>query len=105
MWTVFLTPDAIAELAQQPMDIQAKFEWIVAVIREHGIERLREPHVKHIEGKLWEMRLTGRNGIARALYVTASGRRVPVVRVFTKKTEKTPRGEIALALRRAETIE
>jgi phage-related protein len=65
---------------------------------------MREPHVKHLEGKLWELRLTGRDGIARALCVTALGRRVVVVRAFMKKTQKTPRAEIELALRRAEEI-
>lgn len=43
------------------------------------------------------MRLRGRDGIARALYVTASGRRVVILRVFAKKTQKTPRREIELA--------
>ena len=66
-----------------------------------GLESLREPHVKHLEGKLWELRLTGRDGIARALYVTAIGRRMVVVRAFVKKTQKTPRSEIELALQRA----
>jgi Phage derived protein Gp49-like (DUF891) len=56
------------------------------------------------EGKLWELRLTGRDGIARALYVTAIGRRVVVVRAFVKKTQKTPPAEIKLALRRAKEI-
>jgi phage-related protein len=41
---------------------------------------------------------------ARALCVTASGRRVVIVRVFTKKTQKTPRREIELALKRAEEV-
>ncbi len=69
-----------------------------------GLERLREPQVKHLDGKLWEIRLTGKDGIARALYVTASGKRVVVVRVFVKKTQQTPRAEIDLALRRAKEI-
>jgi phage-related protein len=60
--------------------------------------------VKHLEGKLWELRLTGRDGIARALYITAIGRRVVVVRAFVKKTQRTPRAEIELALRRAKEI-
>jgi phage-related protein len=50
------------------------------------------------------MRRKGRDGISRALYVTASGRRVVVVRVFVKKTEKTPEREIRLALERAKEI-
>ena len=48
-------------------------------------------HPKHLEGKLWELQLMGRDGIARALYITAIGRRVVVVRAFVKKTQKTPR--------------
>jgi phage-related protein len=45
--------------------------------------------------------MTGRDGIARAIYVTATGRRVVVVRVFIKKTQKTPKHELELARRRA----
>ncbi|MGH8577842.1 MAG: type II toxin-antitoxin system RelE/ParE family toxin [Gammaproteobacteria bacterium] len=43
-------------------------------------------------------------GIARAVYVTAIGKRVVIVRVFVKKTQKTPRREIELALKRAEKV-
>jgi phage-related protein len=66
-----------------------------------GLERVHEPYIKHIEDRLWEMRLRGRDEIARSLYVTASGRRVVILRTFVKKTQKTPRREIELALRRA----
>ena len=65
---------------------------------------MREPYVKHVQAKLWEIRLKGSNGIARALYVTASGRRVVIVRVFAKKTQKTPLSEITLALKRAKEV-
>ena len=71
----------------------------------HGLERMREPYVKHLQGRLWEMRLKGRAGIARAVYVTAIGKRIVVVHVFVKKTEKTPRHEIETALLRAKEVE
>ncbi len=45
--------------------------------------------------------MKGKDGIARAVYVTAKGRRVVVVRVFVKKTQKTPRREIEMAFQRA----
>ena len=45
-----------------------------------------------------------KTGIARAIYVTARGQRVVVVRVFVKKTQKTPRREIKLALQRAKEV-
>ena len=62
------------------------------------------PHIKHLEDKLWEMRLKGRDGISKAIYVTASGKRLVVLRVFIKKTKKTPRKEIVLALKRAKEV-
>jgi len=61
--------------------------------------------LKHLEGALWEMRMKGRSGIARAVYVTAVGKRIVVVHVFEKKTQKTPRREIATALKRAKEVQ
>lgn len=84
-----------------PMDIRASFERIVHLIQAEGLQRVREPYVKHLEGPLWEMRMKGRDGIARAVYVTMTGRRIVVLRVFAKKTQKTPRRELELALKRA----
>ncbi len=84
--------------------MRARFVYISRLIEEFGLERVREPHVKHLRGPLWEMRMKGRDGISRALYVTAIGRRVVVVRVFVKKTQRTPNPEIELALKRAKGI-
>jgi phage-related protein len=84
--------------------MQARFLRLSERVGQTGLESLGEPHVKHLEGKLWELRLTDRDGIARALYVTAIGRRVIVVRAFVKKTQRTPPAEIKLALRRAKEI-
>lgn len=104
-WTVELLDESVREeLNGLPRDLRARFERIVGLFREFGLEHVREPYVKHLEGRLWEMRMKGRDGIARAVYVTAHERRVVVVRVFRKKTQKTPRREIALALKRAEEV-
>jgi phage-related protein len=56
--------------------------------------------VRSLGGKLWEMRLAGRDNIAKAICFAASGRRLVVVRLFVKKSQKAPRREIALAERR-----
>jgi len=50
------------------------------------------------------MRLRGKDGISRAIYVTARRQRVVVVRVLVKKSERTPRREIDLALQRAKEV-
>ena len=93
------------ELEALPSDMQARFVRISTLIAEHGLRNVGEPYVKHLQGSLWEIRMKGRDGISRALYVTAKPQRVVVVRVFIKKTQKTPRREIDLALKRAREID
>lgn len=90
-----------AEVAALPSDMRAAFLRMAERVEAVGLERMGEPHVKHLRGKLWEMRFRGRDGIARAIYVTATGRRVVVVHVFVKKTQATPQATIELAERRA----
>ena len=102
-WRVEVIDEAVAVLRELPADIRADFPRIAQMIAAHGLERMLEPHMKHLQGPLWEMRMKGRDGIARAAYVTASRRRV-VVHVFTKKTQKTPRREIEIALTRAKGV-
>ncbi|MBI1328393.1 MAG: type II toxin-antitoxin system RelE/ParE family toxin [Alphaproteobacteria bacterium] len=104
-WTVsFVNAAAQAELADLPLDMQAHFARLTDLFRDHGLAAMREPYAKHLSGKLWELRLKGRDGIARSIYVTASGRRVVVLRTFVKKTEKTPKREIDIAQERMKEI-
>jgi phage-related protein len=55
-------------------------------------------------GKLWEMRLKGRDGIARAVYVARAGQRLNVLHIFIKKTQKTPRKALETARARLERL-
>lgn len=104
-WSVVtLNATVDAELEELPADLRARFARIAMMIEDCGLDKVGYPHVRHLEGRLWEIRMTGKDGIARALYVTAGDRRVVVVRVFLKKTRKTPRREIELALRRAKEL-
>ncbi len=104
-WTVETLNETVdAEVEALPADMRARLAHIAALIEEMGLEHIGEPHVKHLDGRLWEMRLSGRSGISRALYVAASGRRAVIVRVVIKKTQKTPRREIDLAQARAKTV-
>ncbi|WP_221931640.1 type II toxin-antitoxin system RelE/ParE family toxin [Palleronia caenipelagi] len=93
-----------SELEALPADQRAKFVRIAQLIESHGLQNIREPYVKSLESGLWEIRMKGRDGISRAIYVTAKPQRVVVLRVFVKKTQKTPRREIDLALKRAKEV-
>ncbi len=104
-WTIDVLDETVQEeLDRLPRDMRARLARIVDLIEELGLERLREPYVKHLEGKLWEMRVKGKEGIARAIYVTAQGRRIVILHAFRKKTERTPRAIIRLALERARKV-
>jgi phage-related protein len=89
------------ELEAMAVDIKADFLRLTELIETYGLEEIHEPYVKHLQGKLWEMRMRGRDGIARAAYVAASGKRVVVLHCFVKKSQRTPRENIELALQRA----
>ncbi|WP_342587887.1 type II toxin-antitoxin system RelE/ParE family toxin [Hoeflea marina] len=100
----FFSPKVAAALDDLPADIRARFVRIVQLIESHGLEAVREPYVRHLEGPVWEMRMKGRDGIARAAYVTAHGHRIVILHVFAKKSQKTPRRDIETALTRAKEV-
>ena len=102
MWNVVLLDERVeAELQALPAGLRARFVRIAQLIESLGLELVREPYVKHLEDKLWEIRVKGAEGIARAIYITATGQCVVVLRVFEKKTQKTPLKELEIARNRA----
>ncbi len=103
-WTVETLAAVDAEIAALPPGLQARLVRLLEVVEAIGLEHLREPHVKHVEGKLWELRAKAAEGIARGLYVTVTGRRVVVVHVFQKKSGKTPRPALELARERLKQV-
>jgi phage-related protein len=104
-WTVE-TLNALVdeEVAALPADMRARLVRVTELIEQIGFEALPRDSVKHLEDGLWELRMTGRDGISRAIYVTATGRRVVILRVFVKKTRKTPPRELEVARRRAKEM-
>ena len=99
-----LNAEVDAELEALEPTLRAKFLHIAELLETFGPHQVREPYVKPLGDKLWEIRMKGRSGIARAIYVTVSDRRIVVLHAFVKKTRKTPRSAIRLALKRAEEL-
>jgi phage-related protein len=96
-WTVEFDERALSEIQEWPVDIRANLSRIIRLIEDFGPHMVGMPHVRPIEGKVWEMRPKGKDGIARALCFSTTGRRAIILRGFRKKTEKTPRREIETA--------
>ena len=104
-WTVeTLNAVVDAEVDALPGDMRSRLARLSSIIEEVGFQGLPRNAVKHLEGRLWELRITGRDGISRVIYVTALVRRVVIVRVFVKKTQKTPSRELELARQRAKEV-
>ena len=103
-WVIRFHEAVVAEAHAQPADIRARLEHLTALIAAYGPERQPPKAAKHVTGELWELRLLGKDGIARVFTVTRRGRILVILRVFSKKTQKTPPREIRLALQRAEEV-
>jgi len=105
-WSVVFLNDVVeGEFRALPKDMQARLVRISELIETYGIEQVGMPHVRHLEDKFWEMRAKGKAGISRGIYVALSGRRVVILRIFVKKTQKTPRAEIRPALDRMKELQ
>ena len=104
-WTVETLNAAVdAELEALPVSLRARLARIVELIETVGLAHVHEPHVAHLEGKLWELRAKAKDGIARAIYVTTTGRRVVILHAFVKKAQKTPAGALELARQRLREV-
>ena len=104
-WAVLVLPAALEEIADLPPGLAARLVRLLELISDHGLDQMREPHVKHLDGKLWELRAKAAEGIARGLYVTVTGRKVVVLHVFVKKSDKTPLRALDLARARMKEVE
>ena len=74
-WTVETLDPVDEEIEALPRALQARLVRLLEMIENVGLDHVHEPHVKHLEGKLWELRAKAAEGIARGIYVTAAGRR------------------------------
>ena len=101
-WTVKIHALAEPELLALPDDMRGRFLHIADLLEAFGPMKVGMPHIRPLEGKLWEMRMQGRDGIARAVYAAVQGRTLLVLHAFVKKTQTTPRAAIETARKRLE---
>ena len=71
----------------------------IDLLAEYGAA-LREPHTKHVDGLIWELRTKFSTNIYRIFYFTWRDNNIVLLHGFTKKTRKTPGGELKTAKRR-----
>ncbi|MGV8948895.1 MAG: type II toxin-antitoxin system RelE/ParE family toxin [Candidatus Paracaedibacter sp.] len=104
-WKIkFVNESAEQEVLSLSPDLKAKFVHITEMILEFGPHNVGLPHIRPLEKKLWELRLKGKDNIARSVYVLASEQRLIVLRTFIKKTQETPAKELKVAYKRMKEV-
>ena len=104
-WTIVFY---IEENEVSPIDVflsgldarsKAKFDLAIEQLRIRNVTA-HEPLVKHIRGKVYELRIESQTNIYRIMYFFYTGRRIVLLHGFQKKTQKTPNRDIAVAVKR-----
>ena len=104
-WTTefYIAPDGTspieAFLDSLDSKTRARFLWSMEQLRVRNIQA-REPLVRHLEDKLWELREESRTNIYRIIYFFYTGQRIVFLHGFQKKTQKTPKKELEIARNR-----
>lgn len=82
----------------QTLDLQAQqsIGWGIEQLRIRNVQA-REPLVRHLDSKLWELRRESKARTFRLLYFFFQGRRIVFVHAFQKKTERIPLRELEVA--------
>jgi phage-related protein len=91
------------EIVKLPKTLVARYFKLTDRMEVFGPD-LGMPHTRAMGNGLFELRLMGGDGIARVFYCTLAGQRIVMLHCFVKKTGKTPKGELALALRRKQEV-
>ena len=69
--------------------LHAKVLKSIELLSSFGTD-LKEPHAKHLEDGIWELRTQQSNNISRVLYFTFSKNEIVLLNGFIKKRQKTP---------------
>jgi phage-related protein len=103
-YTIAYYNDAVQEsILALPQTLRARYFSLTDRMVISG-PNLGDPHTKAFGDGLFELRLKGKEGIARVFYCTRVGRRIVMLHGFIKKTDKMPPNERRIAERRMKEI-
>lgn len=103
MFRILVHVDAREEMLALPASTQAKMIGKIEKLRLNPTA-LREPDSKPLPHGLFEIRTVGMIH-CRGIYAFQQGQTIFLLRVFIKKTQKTPPAELRLALKRLQEMQ
>ena len=103
-WSVEYYSDKVARaIARMPAGLLARYLRLTEVMEEFGPD-LGSPHTRAMGQRLFEIRLKAKEGISRVFYCTKAGRRIVMLHMFVKKSQKTPQKQLRVARRRLKEV-
>ncbi len=103
-WSIEYYSSAVEKsVLDLPDGLLARYLRLTDLMQEFG-PNLGLPHTKAIKDGLFELRIKSKEGIARAFYCTVINKRIFMLHVFIKKSQKIPKKELKLAMSRLKEV-
>ena len=103
-WSIeYYSPEIEANVLGLPDGLLSRYFRLTDLMIEFGAN-LGMPHTKPIESGLFELRVKSKEGIARVFFCTKVGKRIIMLHVFIKKTQKIPKNELIIAKKRMQEV-
>ncbi len=103
-WSIeYYSSEVEKKILSLPNGLLARYLRITDLMLEFG-SNLGMPHTRFIEDGLIELRIKSKEGIARVFYCTLIGKRIVMLHLFIKKSNKIPKKEIQIAKNRMKKV-
>jgi phage-related protein len=91
------------DILNLPDGLLARYLKLTDLMCEFGAN-LGMPHTKALDGGLLELRVKGKEGIARVFFCTKIGKKIIMLHSFVKKSQKTPKNQLRIAKTRMSEV-
>ena len=103
-WSIHYHTEAIESFVRElPAGLLARYLRLTDMMLEFGAN-LGMPHTQAMSDGLFELRVKGKEGIARVFYCTLVGQRIVMLHGFIKKSQKIPADDLQAALVRLKQL-
>ena len=103
-WNIeYYSPKLEKSVLSLPEGLLARYLRLIDLMLEFG-SNLGMPHTRPLDSGLFELRVNGKEGIARIFYCTRIGKRIVMLHMFIKKSQKIPKKELQIAIKRMNEV-
>ena len=103
-WSVeYFSPEVEQAILELPDGLLSRYLRLTDLMLDFG-SNLGMPHTRAIDSGLFELRVKSKEGVARVFYCTKIGKRIIMLHMFIKKTQKTPKKELKIAFDRMKEV-